>query len=44
MLNYCLILLWSLRQNKEAQFNKLNFYKITSGIFSEIYSVLNLKI
>ena len=31
-------------QNEEAEFNKLNFNKITSGIFSEIYSVLNLKL
>ena len=30
-------------RNKKAEFNKLNFNKITSGIFSEIYSVLNLK-
>ena len=32
-----------MRKNEEAEFNKLNFNKITSGIFSEINSVLNLK-
>ena len=38
-----LIIVTAMRQNEEAEFNKLNINKITSEIFSQIYSVLNLK-